>query len=290
MRQDPVECLFSFICSSNNNIARITLMIDRLCKTYGTLIGSHAGFQFYTFPTIEALAGASEEDLRALGTGYRAKFLIQSAQKVSEKGGREWLFRLRETPHIEARTELEELHGVGSKVADCVCLFSLDKHEAIPVDTHVWQITIRDLDSSLEEAKSLTPKIYQRVGDLWRDKYGSYAGWAHTILFAADLVKFKDRREEALGETPSPSPKKKAKSASSTPSKSPKSPKSPKAVKSPSSATPKKSAGKKAAGAAKSPKSPKSPRPQTPKSKAKSSSPAAKGSGRKRSIEFSEAD
>ena len=29
------------------------------------------------------------------------------------------------------------------QVAACVCLFSLDKHAAIPVDTHVWQLAVR---------------------------------------------------------------------------------------------------------------------------------------------------
>ena len=29
------------------------------------------------------------------------------------------------------------------QVAACICLFALDKHEAIPVDTHVWQLAVR---------------------------------------------------------------------------------------------------------------------------------------------------
>lgn len=36
LRQDPVECLFQFICSSNNHISRIHGMVERLCATYGT--------------------------------------------------------------------------------------------------------------------------------------------------------------------------------------------------------------------------------------------------------------
>jgi len=35
LRQDPVETLFTFICSSNNNIQRISSMVDKLCMTYG---------------------------------------------------------------------------------------------------------------------------------------------------------------------------------------------------------------------------------------------------------------
>ena len=29
------------------------------------------------------------------------------------------------------------------QVAACICLFALDKYEAIPVDTHVWQLAVR---------------------------------------------------------------------------------------------------------------------------------------------------
>ena len=36
LRQPPVECLFEFICSSNNHISRITGMVEHLCRAYGT--------------------------------------------------------------------------------------------------------------------------------------------------------------------------------------------------------------------------------------------------------------
>ena len=36
LRQDPVECLFQFICSSNNHISRIHGMVSRLCTAYGS--------------------------------------------------------------------------------------------------------------------------------------------------------------------------------------------------------------------------------------------------------------
>jgi N-glycosylase/DNA lyase len=216
LRQDPVECLFCFICSSNNNIARIALMVDRLSERYGKFLGAQGGYNFYSFPSIEALAAADEDDLRALGTGYRAKFILQSAATVLQNGGKKWLQQLRspETSHVQARDALITLHGVGLKVADCVCLFALDKPGAIPVDTHVWQITLREMDATLSEAKSLTPTIYDQVGRLWRDRYGNYAGWAHTILFAADLTKFKKLRNEALGEDSASSSPKKRKSPS----------------------------------------------------------------------------
>ena len=35
LRQDPSECLFSFICSSNNHISRIHGMVNKMCVHYG---------------------------------------------------------------------------------------------------------------------------------------------------------------------------------------------------------------------------------------------------------------
>jgi 3-methyladenine DNA glycosylase/8-oxoguanine DNA glycosylase len=88
LRQDPLECLFQFICSSNNHISRIHGMVERLCSTYGMPLapdssaglqpagmaaeGSSSGQQqlsFYAFPTLEQLSRASEEELRRDGFG-----------------------------------------------------------------------------------------------------------------------------------------------------------------------------------------------------------------------------
>lgn len=67
------------------------------------------------------------------------------------------------------------------QVADCVCLFSLDKPGAIPVDTHVWQIAGRDYMPELKARKSLTDKIYKEIGEYFRELFGEYAGWAHSV-------------------------------------------------------------------------------------------------------------
>jgi N-glycosylase/DNA lyase len=224
LRQDPNECLFSFICSSNNNIARIGGMLHSLRKAYGSPMPSaacsddpaggggdgaapvaldfepvgHGGAtDFYTFPSVEALAAADEADLRSLGMGYRAAFMRQTASIILDKGS-EWLPKLRDVNDPEAvRAMLCELSGVGPKVADCVALFSLDQTSAIPVDTHVWDIAVRDLDPTLVACGSLTPTVYNRVGELFRGRYGAHAGWAHSLLFAAELPLFRDLLPES---------------------------------------------------------------------------------------------
>lgn len=225
LRQDPLECLLCFICSSNNNVPRIRMLVSRLCEHYGKPLPLPADAPvsraFFQFPTLAALRGASEADLRALGLGYRAKFIRGTVSKLEDRGGVPWLRGLRGQPLPEVRQALTELPGVGPKVADCVALFSLDATDAIPVDTHVWQIACRDLDPTLATAKSLTPTIYNRVGDLFRTKFGAYAGWAHrfergplnlrlhpacgldpspgrSILFAAELPAFRDQLPASL--------------------------------------------------------------------------------------------
>ena len=41
------------------------------------------------------------------------------------------------------------------QVAACICLFALDKYEAIPVDTHVWQLAVRYYTPHLKGTASL---------------------------------------------------------------------------------------------------------------------------------------
>ena len=163
LKQDPWEALVGFICSSNNNIARISQMVDKLCREYGPLIGhldteneigELQALPFYDFPPPECLVGKNVESrLRELGFGYRAKYLHQTAVIVAEERERGWLDGLRNPESVgeadaeileesgregyrEAHEALLELQGVGPKVADCVCLMGLGWGEAVPVDTH----------------------------------------------------------------------------------------------------------------------------------------------------------
>ena len=65
IRQEPLECLVSFISSSNNNIPRIKKMIESLRQTYGASIGAEE----FAFPTLDQLKQADEDSLRRLGFG-----------------------------------------------------------------------------------------------------------------------------------------------------------------------------------------------------------------------------
>ncbi|XP_024211070.1 N-glycosylase/DNA lyase isoform X4 [Pan paniscus] len=117
LRQDPIECLFSFICSSNNNIARITGMVERLCQAFGPRLIQLDDVTYHGFPSLQALAGPEvEAHLRKLGLGYRARYVSASARAIlEEQGGLAWLQQLRESSYEEAHKALCILPGVGTK-------------------------------------------------------------------------------------------------------------------------------------------------------------------------------
>ncbi len=100
LRQNPLENVISFICSSNNNITRISSMLNSLCEKFGELICSYGDRKLYAFPTLEQLCSDNmETTLRRLGFGYRSKYVAMAAKSIAEKGGTKWLFELREKPY-----------------------------------------------------------------------------------------------------------------------------------------------------------------------------------------------
>ena len=133
LRQEPWECLVAFICSATSNIPRIASNMESMADAFGDplTLGEETR---RTFPSPTRLAWGGEAVLRQLGLGFRAKYVAQATEAVAE--GRLDLESLRSTPYGDAKAQLMELKGVGSKIADCVLAFSLDKLEAFPID--VW--------------------------------------------------------------------------------------------------------------------------------------------------------
>ena len=177
LRQDPWECLVSFICSANNNIQRISANVEAMCESFGRPL-TLGGRVRNTFPSAEALSEAGEQPLRELRLGFRAKYVAAVAETVA--AGRTDLFALREASYEEALAELTTLPGVGDKVANCVMLFSLDKLEAFPVD--VW--IRRALRQWYLSETPGTAKLAEREMRPWAQEYfGPYAGYANQYLF-----------------------------------------------------------------------------------------------------------
>lgn len=139
LRQDLWEMIITFLISQQNHITRIRGCIERLCACYGDKKVSREGVEYYSFPGPEALALATETELRELGMGYRARYLVETARSIAEgEVSLEKIFQMRY--YSRAKKELMRLSGVGEKVADCICLFALHHMDAFPVDTHIRQV------------------------------------------------------------------------------------------------------------------------------------------------------
>lgn len=152
LRQEPWETLCSFIISQNNNIPRIKGIIKRLCEAYGDDLGDGC----YSFPSAEKISTLTVEDLSPLRAGFRAKYIIDAAKKVSS--GEIRFDEIAEKDISFGREELQKIMGVGPKVAECCLLYGFGKSEAFPVD--VW---VRRIMSELYEG-GLPDCAYPEIG------------------------------------------------------------------------------------------------------------------------------
>lgn len=178
LNQDLWETIISFIISANNNIPRIKGIIERLSKAYGNKI-EWRGKEYYTFPTIEQLSKADIKDLRALGLGFRDKYIYQTIKQiVSGQIDLQALHEESDTQKI--RKALLSLSGVGPKVADCILLFStLKRFDVFPID--VW---VRRVMNDLYIQDDNENKVSKRkIEALAKQKYGNLEGIAQQYLF-----------------------------------------------------------------------------------------------------------
>jgi N-glycosylase/DNA lyase len=175
LRQDPWECLASFILSSTKQITQIRQIISLLCERYGEPLAVPAGqVPLSAFPTAARLAGTSEAELRACKMGFRAPYLLGAARRVEE--GRIDLERLPRVPLEAARSELMTLPGVGRKIADCVLLFAYGCSKAFPVD--VW------VAKALQQLYFPRRRVrLSRLHEFAMEHFGPNAGYAQQYLF-----------------------------------------------------------------------------------------------------------
>jgi N-glycosylase/DNA lyase len=174
LRTEPWECLVAFICSANNNIQRIHHMMENLSEAFGSPVSLN-GCTRYTFPQPADLVEAGEMELRRLGLGFRAPYVHSASVAVLE--GRLDLDALIEMPYPEAKAALMERRGIGSKIADCIAVFSLEKLEAFPID--VW--VRRALAEWYFPGQKAPP---DRVMLEWAmEHFGRYGGYAQQYLF-----------------------------------------------------------------------------------------------------------
>ncbi len=201
LEQDVWECTASFICSAFSNIPRIRQCIEKVAAAFGSSI-DFDGFSTFSFPQPQQINDFVK--LKRCGLGYRAKYLFETA-RIFENSGNEYSLQhnsavsgmcnrtmsdlqLRRLGYEEAKEKLLELPGVGSKVADCVLLFSCGFYEAFPVDVWINRVMMkeygREINSFAAAVKIKNKKVNEKaVADFARSYFGKYAGYAQQFLY-----------------------------------------------------------------------------------------------------------
>lgn len=169
MKQELWETIVSFIISANNNISRISKIIDRLCESFGEQ-KSFEGITYYTMPDADTLAGLTLEDLAVIRAGFRDKYILDAALKVSS--GEIDLNKLVLMDDTEAKKELMKIKGIGNKVADCILLFSMSRYKTFPKDVWIKRI--------LTEVYRVNEK---EIDEFAMQQFGDFAGIAQQYLF-----------------------------------------------------------------------------------------------------------
>lgn len=179
LQQEPFEIVISFIISSNNRIPMIKRAIDNISKKFGYAI-EYKEKTYYSFPTLKQLSKATVEDLAGCSTGFRAKYIADTVQKIYEKQATEnknefdlhWIKAQNDDICHEA---LQVFSGIGPKVADCIMLFSMSKYSAFPVD--VW------VKRAMQHFYLAPDVSLKKTREFARNKFGELSGFSQQYLF-----------------------------------------------------------------------------------------------------------
>jgi len=190
-QQDKMECIISYFLSQNNNIPRITANLESICQLGGEL-AELDGINVYLFPSRERLMEITEENLRDMGCGYRAKYIAKFAQNIPEF--------IDNPPKLseELNKKLLEIYGIGQKVADCIQLFAFGDLSVFPVDTWIakfmrsyfFDLKPEDVGNTRTLAAQKNRKkkpnklpSVKKIREKGCELFGKWAGYAGEFIF-----------------------------------------------------------------------------------------------------------
>jgi len=120
-------------CSQWVSFTRAVKMLDKLIERFGERKGRD-----YLFPSPEALAKASIDELKECGLGFRAERVKWLSTQMAE--GEVDLEGLISLPDEQVREELMKIKWVGPWTAEAMLLWRLKRPDAFPID--IWSAKV----------------------------------------------------------------------------------------------------------------------------------------------------
>lgn len=172
LRQPQWECLATYLLATNANVKRIGSMVESVCRTFGKEIEPGK----YTFPEPSNILDNSEL-ITECRLGFRESRFVELAENV--ESGMIDIDAIAECDYEGTVKKLQEIKGVGPKVADCVALFAFDHLEAFPVDTRIAHVMKRRFGIT---------GSYKTVSEFGMNLFGKYAGYAQEYLYHSEFI------------------------------------------------------------------------------------------------------
>ena len=171
LRQDPWECMATYLLATNANVKRIGCMVENVCKEFGKDLGGR-----YSFPTPEEIIDGKSR-ISNCRLGYRDERFVELAHRVAD--GDIDPYELRKMDYQGCVNMLLSIKGIGPKVADCIALFSMDHLEAFPIDARIGRM--------MKERYGQDGN-YRDISDYARRRFGRYAGYAQELLYHSGFI------------------------------------------------------------------------------------------------------
>ena len=170
IKQDPIECIISYIISQNNSVRNIKNSLDLISYKFGDKV-IFLDKEYYLFPSIDKLSKISLEEFRECKVGFRDRYLVDIISDIVEN-------RLNVNYIFEMNSEdslryLMSFRGIGMKVASCILLFAYGKYDVYPIDT--WVKKYMDTNYGIKDEK--------KIKEFCKEKYGKYSGLAIQYMF-----------------------------------------------------------------------------------------------------------
>lgn len=171
LKQEPWECLATYVLATNVNVKRIAKMVESVCDTFGRNLGARRAF-----PSPKEILDRRQE-ITSCRLGYREGRFIELAERT--EAGTIDLGAIGDMDYAGCIDSLMGINGVGPKVADCVALFGFGHLEAFPVDARI--------SKCLERMYGVSGS-YRTMSEFGRKKFGRYAGYAQEFLYHSPFI------------------------------------------------------------------------------------------------------